>query len=305
MLKTYKDSNTMSPAKNSAHSSCPGNSRSDRIVRWKLHYPLIALLLFSAGCGMIDLTSRWRNHPVLIDGKNTEWGNNLSLLDDRETSIGIFNDSSFIYIGVITTNRNLRSQILRRGIVFWFDKEGGKDETFGIHYPVGGGGFRQPQEPGMEEDAQPMTARIEPSSEELEIEGPGKDDHHTMTVAEAGGIEARFHATSEFVVYELKVPLSDNGSHPFAIGTKPGEKIGVGVETSNTPAAEKPAEGFSGAGRGEGGGGGGFGGGGYGGGGRGRRGGGGGGGRGSSGGKLESFKMWAKVQLAASDTASH
>jgi len=278
-----------------------GDSLSAKIVRWKLQYALIALLLFSAGCGMIDLASRWRDHPVLIDGKNTEWGNNLALLDDRETSIGIFNDSSFIYIGVITTNRNLRSQILRKGIVFWFDKEGGKDEKFGIHYPIGPGGFRPSQEAGMDEETQSMTARIESSSEELEIEGPGKDDHHSMTVAEAGGIEARFHATSEFVVYELKVPLSDNGSHPFAIGTKPGEKIGIGVETPSAPTSEKSPEGFSGGGRGEGGGGGGYGGGG----GRGRRGGGGGGGRGSSGGKLEAYKMWAKVQLATNDSTAH
>jgi hypothetical protein len=282
-------------------------SLSAKLARWKFHYLFIALFLFSAGCGMIDLTSRWRDHPVLIDGKNTEWGNNLALLDDKETSIGIFNDSSFIYVGIISTNRNLRSQILRRGIVFWFDKEGGKDEKFGIHYPLGSIGYRPSQEGEGDEETQPTAIRAEPSSEELEIEGPGKDDHHRMTVAEAGGIEARYHATSEFIVYELKVPLSDNGSRPFAIGTKAGEKIGVGVESESAPTPDKPSEGFSGGGRGEGGGGGGgFGGGGYGGGGgRGRRGGGGGGGRGSSGGKLEPYKMWAKVQLALSDSVSH
>jgi len=105
------------------------------------------------------------------------------------------------------------------------------------------------------------------------------------------------------VVYELKVPLGDGGSHPFAIGTKAGEKIGVGVEAPTMPSPEKLSEGMSG-GRGEGGGGG-YGGGGFGGGGgRGRRGGGG-GGRGSSGSQGEPFKMWAKVQLAVFDTTSH
>ena len=282
-----------------------------RLSRLKPHYILIALFLFSAGCGMIDLTSKWRDHPVLIDGKNTEWGNNLALLDDRETSVGIFNDSSYVYIGIITSNSNLRAQILRRGLVVWFDKEGGKDEKFGIHYPLGSAGFKSSQDAGMDDEMQPMATRAEPSSDELEIEGPGKDDHHRMTIAEAGGIEARYHATSEFVVYEMKVPLSDNGSHPFAIGTKPGEKIGIGVETATAPTPDKSSEGISGGGRGEGGGGyggGGYGGGGYGGGGggRGRRGGGGGGGgRGSSGGKLEPYKMWAKVPLATNDTTVH
>ena len=90
-----------------------------------------------AGCGMIDLKSHWRNRPVVIDGKNSEWGNSLVLLDDKETSIGILNDSDFIYIGLVSTNRNLRSQVMRRGITFWFDVEGGKDEKFGVHYPLG------------------------------------------------------------------------------------------------------------------------------------------------------------------------
>jgi hypothetical protein len=89
-----------------------------------------------AGCGMIDLKSHWRNRPVVIDGKNTEWGNSLVLLDDKETSIGILNDSDFIYIGLVSTNRNLRNQVVRRGITFWFDVEGGKDEKFGVHYPL-------------------------------------------------------------------------------------------------------------------------------------------------------------------------
>ena len=189
---------------------------------------------------------------------------------------------------------------MRRGIVFWFDKDGGKDEKFGVHYPLGGGGFRPSYEGGGEE-LQPSSMTGEPRSEELEIEGPGKDERHEMTIAEAGGIEARFHATSEFIVYELKVPLYDNGSHPFAIGTKAGEKIGVGVENPMTPSPEKMSEGMSG-GRGEGGGG--YGGGGFGGGGRGRRGGGG-GGRGPFGSQGEPFKMWAKVQLAVFDTTSH
>jgi hypothetical protein len=294
--------------KNSMLPSEMHNTHPSKKVRLKFHYIIISVLLFSAGCGMIDLTSHWRDRPVLIDGKNTEWENNLALLDDKETSIGIFNDDSFIYIGLISSNRNLRSQIMRRGIVFWFDKEGGKEQKFGIHYPLGSGGFRSSPDVGMDEENQPTSIRTEGTSEELEIEGPGKDDHHRMTIAETGGIEARFHATNEFIVYELKVPLSDKGARPFAIGTKQGEKIGVGVETASAKSSEKPSEGYGGGGRGEGGGGGGEGGGGGfgGGGGRGRRGGrGGGGSRGSSGGQGEPFKMWAKVQLATYDSTAH
>ena len=268
-------------------------------------------LCLMAGCGMIDLKSHWRNRPVVIDGKNTEWGNSLVLLDDKETSIGIMNDSEFIYIGLVSTNRSLRNQVSRQGITFWFDVEGGKDEKFGIHYPMGFDAVRPSADNGTDADNQSSTVQKDIPTDDIEIEGPGKDDHHPMTFAEAGGIEAKYKITNGVLVYELKVPLSDKTSSPFAIGAKSGALIGVGAETSNNKSSSKPPEGVSegggsggGGGMGGGGGGGYGGGGGMGGGGRGHRGGGGGGGRSSSGGQGEPFTMWAKVQLALRDTST-
>jgi len=283
-----------------------------RSKRFNVHYVVIMFLCLMAGCGMIDLKSHWRNRPVVIDGKNTEWGNSLVLLDDKETSIGILNDSDFMYIGLVSTNRNLRSQVVRRGITFWFDVEGGKDEKFGVHYPLGFDAVHPSTEEGADAENQPSMVPKEIPSDDLEIEGPGKDDHHSMTFAEAGGIEAKYKIANGVLVYELKVPLSDRTSSPFAIGTKSGALIGVGAETSNNKSSPKPSEGVSAGGGGGGGGGGGMGGGsgggygGGGGGGRGRRGGGGGGGggRSSSGGQGEPFTMWAKVQLAVRDTST-
>ena len=283
-----------------------------RSARFNFHYGLIMVFCLMAGCGMIDLKSHWRNRPVVIDGKNTEWGNSLVLLDDKETSIAILNDSDFIYIGLVSTNRNLRGQVARRGITFWFDVEGGKDEKFGVHYPLGFDAVRPSPENGTDADSQSSTVQKDLPTDDLEIEGPGKDDHHPMTFAEAGGIEAKYKIANGVLVYELKVPLSDKSSSPFTIGAKSGALIGVGAETSNNKSSPKPSESASeGGSGGRGGGMGGEGGGGYGGGsggyggGRGHRGGGGGGGRSSSGGgQGEPFTMWAKVQLAVHDTST-
>jgi len=255
-----------------------------------------------AGCGMIDLKSHWKNRPVVVDGTNSEWGNSLVLLDDKETSIGIMNDSDFIYIGFVSTNRNLQTQVMRRGITFWFDVEGGKNEKFGIHYPLGFDASRPSPENGTDVDNQTSALQKDLPTDDLEIEGPGKDDHHPMTFAEAGGIEAKHKIANGVLVYELKVPLSEKSTSPFTIGAKPGSLIGVGVETLKNRSTPKPPEGVpeGGGGRGEGMGGGGYGGG------RGHRGGGGGGGRdrSSSAGMGEPFTMWAKVQLAVRDTST-
>jgi hypothetical protein len=260
------------------------------IRKSEYQYIILLILFFGAGCGTIDLKSRWRDRDVIIDGKNTEW-RYLTVLDDKETSVGALNDGNFVYLILITSNRELLNQVRRRGITIWFDHEGGTEKKFGVHYPIGFGGFRSTQEgrPDGEDQAQDM--RKENSVEELEIYGPKEDDRHRMTLAETGGIEARFRTANDVLVYELKVPLADNGLHPFAIGTKPGTLVGVGVETLTDRSPEKPPEKFAG-GTGE----------------RGsrpmgRRGGG--GGRSGTSGRSEPFKMWAKVQLATNDTVSH
>ncbi len=256
-------------------------------------------LLFVVGCGTIDLKSRWRDREITIDGKNTEW-RYLNVLDDKETSVGVLNDNEFIYLLFITTNRNVHNQVVRRGLTLWFDSDGGKDEKFGVHYPIGFGGIRSAQDGGPENDNEWQNLRKENSTDELEIIGPKKEDRHRMTLAETGGIEARFTTSNDVLVYEMRVPLLENSSHPFAIGTKSGARIGVGVMTLNARASEKPAQDFgeNGGERGEGSGGrdgAGMGG-------RGRRGG---GERKGSSGQAEPFTMWAKVQLASKDTVLH
>ncbi|HTY11904.1 MAG TPA: hypothetical protein VMF88_12630 [Bacteroidota bacterium] len=276
-------------------------------VRRNLRSVLIASLCCMAGCGMIDLKSHWRNRPIVIDGRNTEWGTSLVLLDDKETSIAILNDSDFIYIGLVSTNRNLRNQVARRGMTVWFDVEGGKDQKFGVHYPMGFEAVRPESEAGSDAGSQPSITQSTMPADDLEIEGPGKDDHHPMTFAEAGGIEAKYKIANGVLVYEMKVPLSDRSTSPFTVGAKSGAVIGVGAETSNAKSSPRPTEGVAeSGGRGGMGGEGGYGGGGYGGGGRGRRGGGGGGGgrRSSSENQGEPFSTWAKVQLAVFDTSA-
>ena len=251
-----------------------------------------------AGCGVLELTSEWRNREVIVDGKNTEWLDSLTVLDDSRTMIGICNDREYLYLGLITTNQDLQRQIRRRGITFWFDRSGGKDKTFGINYPIGLGGFSPPS--GVEEGGDERAPDLQGeqgrgSFDELELYGPREGEHHRMTMVETGGILARFQTSNEVLVYELRVPLTDNGSHPFAIGAEQGARIGVGIETTNGRGAGR-VQGSTPEGRG------------------GRGGVFGGGGRkprGASGGRRsraaeqgKPLSVWAKVQLAADDQST-
>lgn len=148
--------------------------------------------------------------------KNTEW-RYLNVLDDKKTSVGVLNDNDFIYLIFITTNRDVHNQVVRRGLTLWFDSDGGKDQKFGVRYPIGFGGIRSVQEARSESDDEWQDLRKENSTDEMEIIGPKKDDRHRMTLAETGGMEARFTTSNGVLVYEMRVPLSGNSLHPFIL----------------------------------------------------------------------------------------
>ena len=265
----------------------------------------LASLLFLASCGGKELTSRWRKGDITIDGKNTEWRDSLIVIDNKETSVGLVNDDEFLYIFITSTDRGVARQIFMRGLTLWFDRDGGNDKKFGIRYPLGmSGNFARNGERTDRDSGEVDTRREQMAHvpDELEIFNSGESDPHRMAISESGGIEAKFRMSEDTLVYELKVPLTDN-MHPFAIGAKAGTFIGVGLDSKGTGEMQRP-RGAGDEGRAPGGGFGGRRGGGTGGGG-GRRGGfGGGGNRPGTGVQPEPLDVWGKVKLAEKDLSS-
>ena len=215
-----------------------------------MRYSLFCCVLFAgvfAGCRSFELPGHWRDHEVVIDGKNSDW-EFVTTLDDKQTYIGTMNDGTFLYVVLTTWNRNYQQQIIRDGLIVWLDKDAEEKNDFGIHYPLGvGGAMKRPGGGSRRDDrgTEGDTPGILMSMNELEICGPGKDERHRMTMAEAAGIEARMHSGNESLIYELKVPLKESGGFPFAIGTKPGSQISVGFEIPYLKKTVAPAEGVS------------------------------------------------------------
>jgi hypothetical protein len=220
--------------------------------------------------------------------------------------------------------------LMRRGLIVWFDAEGGTKKRFGIRYPViegglGGPGTRRPggsgppaggpgRDPGRDPGGDPgrppgdegpppgpSGLMFDPAKDgrwaHLELLGPGKDDRRSLMLDHAPGIEVRVGRVEGSVVYELKVPLQIDDGHPYAIGARAGATIGVGLETPEIEKTEGTG-GFSMPGMGGRPPGGGTGGGGMGGG---PPMGGGGGSRGGPEGfkPAKPIKAWATVQLAS------
>lgn len=257
------------------------------------------------------IESHWRDRDIAIDGDSGDWPGPLRPIEENHPLMAAaMNDGQYLYLVLSTSDSTERRQILRQGLIIWFDPSGNEKKHFGLKYPVGlppeerptrgggggyrrgggGGGGRPPGDPGSGDSTRSGSPdQIEPTNR-LEVYGPQKDDAHSFVTEMAPGITVKTGQVEGYLVYELKVPLAKTTDGPYAIETKPGAVIGFGIEM---PKMERP----SGQGRGGMGGLGGFGGG------MGGRGGGG-GGMGHGGGErsqteqAKPLKGWATIQLA-------
>jgi hypothetical protein len=198
---------------------------------------LLAIPSF-AGCGSLELTSLWRDRDITVDGLDTEWDNTRVYLDDAKSSVAVLNDEDFIYISLVTADRAIRRQIMGRGFTLWFDPHGGKNEAFGLHYPLGmleSTGLpwagREAADRDTEELSKDMREAFARATTEIEIIGPDENERQRVKVATLEGIEIKVDVTDDRLVYELKVPIASSETHPFAIGAQPGAEIRIGLTT--------------------------------------------------------------------------
>lgn len=103
-----------------------------------LSLSFVAMLILLPGCGKTQLNSNWRQCQINIDGKYTDWKGAESYYDERaKVLLNLLNDREFLYICLITRNRQVEASLMESGFVAWFDHEGGYSKGFGILFPTG------------------------------------------------------------------------------------------------------------------------------------------------------------------------
>jgi hypothetical protein len=209
------------------------------------HYTTIFMMCIffasSGGCEKpIELESKWQNCEITIDGVGDEWGGATIYAAKQKVSLTMLNDSSYMYIRINTRDRQVQAQVLGMGLTLWFDPDGGKDKTFGIHFPLGMEEMDMPQMPGGYEVSHDdrFEKMFTGLSDELGILGSDEEDICRISFSEAAmhGINVRLGYLNGNLIYELKVPLVHDEDHVFAIGlTTAGIDtnitIGIGFET--------------------------------------------------------------------------
>ncbi len=259
-----------------------------------------ATLGLAAACKQVELASGWAADGVDVDGVSDEWIGATTYFEKQDVTVGLLNDDEFLYVSLVTSGPVGRLA-MATGLTVWFDPDGGKDEWYGIRFPV-------PPEPserssngrggGRSGGGRSASSRSLDRLREVELVGPGDLNRRRLPLPVRGGLEVAIRNNGPTFVYELKVALARNDDYRMGLGVEPGSEIGVGLMTGIVGGQGRGGRGGVGGGFGGGGGRGG-GGGGRGGGGGGRGGGPGGPGGGDRRDRPDPLKLWVKVQLSA------
>ena len=197
---------------------------------------LAGLVLGLAACGTMDVESTWTGPGLKIDGRADDWRDGLYDVKDTGLSLGVRNDDRFVYVCLRAADRRVAAQVLRAGLIVWFDPKGGSDKVLGVHFPLAADlddllarprGAGEPDPAAQRERRQALAER----RSEIEILGPGRDESIRLKIEELKGLEAAFANAGGMFVYEIKVPLTAGPDSPYAVGLKSGNRIGIGFDS--------------------------------------------------------------------------
>jgi hypothetical protein len=214
--------------------------------RFVIRCIVVFIFIFIAGCNAVEIESIWVDHKITVDGlRGSDWDGVMLKINDQPVGVGFQNDDDYLYLLFTTYDRDLQREILIGGLTIWFDSSGGDDKIFGIHFPLTTEQKKLSETPGLEEEKfQDEGARFEKTQfnvTDMDITGPSREKKQRVNVNQLKQIEAKIDVSGGNLTYELRVPFRDVGLDPYFIGTKAGNTIGVGIETSER-LKERPTE---------------------------------------------------------------
>jgi len=226
-----------------------------------------AFLLAAAGCGRPEVDSNLLNHSIEIDGTNLDWSGLDVLIDEKTGSrVAVANDGTDLYLRFATVDAGIQAQVLRYGLIVWFDGKGGKRKSFGVKYPMkpvmeysesgdygdmdapAGREFSSPgdrdvgvgkQRQGRRRPDPPDIGKLlEQVPEALEIIGPGENMRFLKNLKQArqSGIFASLKQREEELIYEIRVPLLECNGSIYHVQTDKKGVMGIGLSAGRPKA---------------------------------------------------------------------
>ncbi len=207
--------------------------------------PFLFAITFAAGvvgaASVPERVSTWRDRDIRVDGSDEEWRGEELPVKGEKFSLGIMNDADWLYLCLPTKEDGTKTTIGLMGIVVWLERQSGKKQTFGVHFPVpnppGARGPRRPLPPApsgggdKEAPAEGQGPQV-PGQDVVGILGPGKNDARLVPIDQAGGIEGRVGVHGDLMVYELRIPLHRTPENPYSPELRPGDTVRLKIETA-------------------------------------------------------------------------
>ncbi|MCI0692062.1 STN domain-containing protein [candidate division KSB1 bacterium] len=179
-----------------------------------------------------EVASRWRIAEIKVDGSDNEWIEAITYLEKEQLGFGLKNDSSDLYI-CLKFDRAIERQAMMFGFTLWFDPAAKNKKTFGVRFPIGMMNFESDFMPDpMEslEDGGGRQKQFAAMLREVEVLGPEKDDRNRFLAGSSFGIQAATFDSPAGLVCELKIPLQSAPGRPYAIAAALGQTLSVGFE---------------------------------------------------------------------------
>ncbi len=200
----------------------------------------LVFVLLAASCKKNEIASAWPDVNIVIDGDSSEWQEHLVYNEDKNVSFGVLNDDEALYICLVTTDINLKKQIVGNGLILWLDGEGGKHKTFGIKYPIGliekglppREFMRSMREPDGRFNDEKMALYFDQTFTGLQVLAKkGKESNfYTLNEAKGKGLEVKASIKNGMMTFEVKAPFSfDAGIASLSLAAA--APLGVGLET--------------------------------------------------------------------------
>lgn len=173
-----------------------------------MRWILIGLFCFGLpACKTMELTSRWTETPITIDGNDAEWESS-HLAVDGVGLVGVRHDANYVYLCLVPVDRQLGRQIIMSGLNIWFDTTASQKRLSGLRYPAG----IQPDmmRPFGEPDTAVMNKVIVGSLNEVDLLGADDLTSRRFQLVELKGISARTSIVNEKLICELRIPRHAN-----------------------------------------------------------------------------------------------
>jgi len=196
------------------------------------------LLLGVYGCSSVpEVTSSRNNNEIIVDGNQKDWGNTFTSVKDENVAVAFKNDNENLYICFITSDNRKTVRILSSGLTIWLYPSDSKD-VIGIEYPVrkSSEDFRSVvNDKGDNMEQTDINGRIQKLlkvQNELII----VDENNIGVFSSSPDVEKGFRAkigyTMNQLVYELKIPLTNNKEFTqFVFKANPPDNIRVKFES--------------------------------------------------------------------------